>query len=136
MIFWKKTSPLNLIIWHVLKFSIQILTKIQNFCSKVTCFNILDQNLTCLEKLVSNCEASGKIWMKICSFFQKIIRIKIREASWKCQLSRFHGVRWPKENDFLRAFFSLVFEFPQKNFFQNLKHCKNLDFYSDGWYEG
>ena len=102
----------------------------------MTCFNILDQNLTCFEKLVSNCEAAQKFEWKYVPFSQKIIRINIREASPKCQLSRFHGVRWPKGNEFLKANFSLIFEFPQKNFFQNLKHSKIFGSKSDGCYKG
>ena len=38
LIFWKKISPLNLIIWHVLKFSIQILTKFKMLAQNMTCF--------------------------------------------------------------------------------------------------
>ena len=66
-----KNFQLNLILWHVLSFSIRTLTIFKKLAQILTCLKVLAQNLTRFGKLVSKCEAAQKTWLKICSFFKK-----------------------------------------------------------------
>ena len=128
-----KTIQLNLIIWHVLGIPIQNQTNFKNLPQNMTCLKILAQNQTRFEKLVSKCEAARKIWMiKMFVFITKKYPNRAFQYSTKMPTVLFLQCKTIQRNCFFKAIFAMNFDFPQKIFLQNLKHCKKFDSKSEG----
>ena len=82
MILWKQISPLNLIMWHVFKFSIEVLANFKMFAQKMTCSNILVQNLACFQKFDSKCQAARKLdWENVLYFTKNYQNKGLREKT-------------------------------------------------------
>ena len=91
----------------------------------MTCLNILVQNLTCFEKLVSNCEAARKGWLKICSFFTKIFQNQKSPESLKVPTFSFSRCSksqriWFFESKFFERFWVSPKKFPKSVALQNI----------------
>ena len=82
MILWKQVSQLNLIMWHVLKFSIKVLANFKMFAQKMTYSKILVQNLTCFQKFDSKCQAARKLdWENVLYFTKNYQNQGLREST-------------------------------------------------------
>ena len=69
MIFWRKTFPQNMIIWHVRIISIGDLTEFEKWIQNMARLNVLVQSLRVLKNWFKS-EAFQKFWFRNCSFFQ------------------------------------------------------------------
>ena len=68
--------------WHVFKFSIKVLANFKMFAQKMTCSNILVQNLSCFQKFDSKCQAAWKLdWENVLYFTKKYQKKGLREKN-------------------------------------------------------
>ena len=111
-----KNFQLNLILWHVLSFSIRTLTIFKKLAEILTCLKVLAQNLTRFEKLVSKCEAAQKTWLKICSFFKKNYQNENLRESTKVTIFSFSRCKMTQRNWFFESKFFGNFWFSTKKF--------------------
>ena len=145
MIFWRKTFPQNMIIWHVRKFSIGNLTEFEKLAQDVARLNVLVQNVPLLKKFF-------KIWSFSKDLIQKFFLFQnffsqnnaFQESMEKPKLT-FSRWKLTEKTDFSTAIFQLKLDrlekifnskqnvFPQRYLSQNQffrKSLKILSFYS------